>query len=143
MLEDNTPTVNSRTRKPTEQMRIRLETARRLQGLNRRTKAKRVQRRAQRAAELKQQLEAAAAAANTGGAATTHAFEIAPRVPKIKKNQLSRPAPPEARFRKRQRCKTWLPTHMFHAKRAKMTTSLDPLWRFAVPLSPKIGRAHV
>ncbi|RAH42684.1 ribonuclease P/MRP protein subunit POP1 [Aspergillus brunneoviolaceus CBS 621.78] len=134
MLEDNTPTVNSRTRKPTEQMRIRLETARRLQGLNQRTKAKRVQRRAQRAAELKQQLEAAAA--NTGGAAATHAFEIAPRVPKIKKNRLSRPAPPEARFRKRQRCKTWLPTHMFHAKRAKMTTSLDPLWRFAVPLSP-------
>ncbi|RAH76649.1 POPLD-domain-containing protein [Aspergillus japonicus CBS 114.51] len=133
MLEDNTPTVNSRTRKPTEQMRIRLETARRLQGLNRRTQAKRVQRRAQRAADLKHQLKEGDAAA---AGAQPHAFDIAPRVPKIKKNRLSRPAPPEARFRKRQRCKTWLPTHMFHAKRAKMTTSLDPLWRFAVPLSP-------
>ncbi|PYH45376.1 ribonuclease P/MRP protein subunit POP1 [Aspergillus saccharolyticus JOP 1030-1] len=126
MLEDNTPTVSSRTRKHTEQMRIRLETARRLQGLNRRTQVKRAKLRAQRAAEEKQQL----------AELNTHAFEIAPRVPKIKKNRLSRPAPPDARFRKRQRCKTWLPTHMFHAKRAKMTTSLNPLWRFAVPLSP-------
>ncbi|RAL11007.1 ribonuclease P/MRP protein subunit POP1 [Aspergillus homomorphus CBS 101889] len=128
MIEDNTPTVSSRTRKPTEQMRIRLETARRLQGLNARTKAKRALRRTLRARELRTQLE------NEGGG--SHAYEIAPRVPKIKKNRLSRPLPPEARYRKRQRCKTWLPTHMFHAKRAKMTTSLDPLWRFAVPLSP-------
>ncbi|PYH34065.1 ribonuclease P/MRP protein subunit POP1 [Aspergillus neoniger CBS 115656] len=126
MIEDNTPTVSSRTRKPTEQMRIRLETARRLQNLNAKTKAKRAAVKAQRDKEARKSLEESG----------SHAYEIAPRVPKIKKNKLSRPNPPEARFKKRQQCKTWLPTHMFHAKRAHMATSKDPLWRFAVPLSP-------
>ncbi|KAH8431605.1 ribonuclease P/MRP protein subunit POP1 [Aspergillus melleus] len=126
MAEDNTPTVTARRRKPTEQMRIRLETARRLQNLNTKTKAKRAAAKAERDQETRKSLEEAG----------SHAYSIAPRVPKIKKNKLSRPAPPESKFKKRQRCKTWLPTHMFHAKRAKMTTSKDPLWRFAVPLSP-------
>ncbi|RAK96721.1 ribonuclease P/MRP protein subunit POP1 [Aspergillus ibericus CBS 121593] len=126
MLEDNTPTVSSRTRKPTEQMRIRLETARRLQNLNAKSKAKRAALKAERDKETRVALEESG----------SHAFEIAPRVPKIKKNKLSRPNPPEAKFKKRQRCKTWLPTHMFHAKRAHMTTSKNPLWRFALPVSP-------
>ncbi|CAK41308.1 hypothetical protein CBS63078_9518 [Aspergillus niger] len=126
MIEDNTPTVSSRTRKPTEQMRIRLETARRLQNLNAKTKAKRTALKDQRDKEVRKTLEESG----------SHAYDIAPRVPKIKKNKLSRPNPPEARFKKRQQCKTWLPTHMFHAKRAHMATSKDPLWRFAVPLSP-------
>lgn len=126
MIEDNTPTVTARRRKPTQLMRIRLETARRLQGLNAKTKAKRAASKAKRDKETQEVLE------ETG----THAFEIAPRVPKIKKNKLSRPPPPEAKFQKRQRNKTWLPTHMFHAKRAHMTPSGDPLWRFALPLSP-------
>lgn len=68
--------------------------------------------------------------------AGSHAFEIAPRVPKIKKNKLSRPPAPESKYKKRQRTKTWLPTHIFHAKRAHMASSNEPLWRFAVPLSP-------
>lgn len=107
-------------------MRIRLETARRLQGLNKKTKEKRAAAKAKRNAETRQRLEESG----------SHAFEIAPRVPKIKKNHLSRPNPPEAKFRKRQRGKTWLPTHMYHAKRAHMTPSGKPLWRFAIPLSP-------
>ncbi|KAE8374788.1 ribonucleases P/MRP protein subunit POP1-domain-containing protein [Aspergillus bertholletiae] len=126
MLEDNTPTVTARRRKPTEAMRIRLETARRLQNLNSKTKAKRAYSKLKRDKENQKSLEEAG----------SHAFDIAPRVPKIKKNKLSRPPPPESKFKKRQRCKTWLPTHMFHAKRAHMTTSNDPLWRFAIPLSP-------
>ncbi|OOF93454.1 hypothetical protein ASPCADRAFT_209406 [Aspergillus carbonarius ITEM 5010] len=126
MLEDNTPTVSSRTRKPTEQMRIRLETARRLQNLNKKSKAKRAALKVKRDKDTREALEESG----------SHAFEIAPRVPKIKKNILSRPIPPESKFKKRQRCKTWLPTHMFHAKRAHMTTSKDPLWRFALPVSP-------
>ncbi|PLB49201.1 POPLD-domain-containing protein [Aspergillus steynii IBT 23096] len=126
MAEDNTPTVTARRRKPTELMRIRLETARRLQNLNSKSKAKRAAAKAKDAQETRTSLEEAG----------SHAFSIAPRVPKIKKYKLSRPAPPESKFKKRQRCKTWLPTHMFHAKRAHMTTSKDPLWRFAVPLSP-------
>ncbi|PWY83506.1 putative ribonuclease P complex subunit Pop1 [Aspergillus heteromorphus CBS 117.55] len=126
MLEDNTPTVTARTRKPTERMRIRLETARRLQNLNSKSKAKRAAAKAAQDKQSRQTLEASG----------SHAFEIAPRVPKIKKNRLSRPPPPDSKFRKRQRCKTWLPTHMFHAKRARMATSRDPVWRFALPITP-------
>ncbi|RHZ51105.1 hypothetical protein CDV55_101865 [Aspergillus turcosus] len=126
MIEDNTPTVTARRRRPTEILRIRLETARRLQNLNSKTKAKRAAAKAKRDKETQKALE------ETG----SHAYNIAPRVPKIKKNKLSRPPPPESKYKKRQRCKTWLPTHMFHAKRAHMATSKDPLWRFALPLSP-------
>ncbi|KAB8227832.1 ribonuclease P/MRP protein subunit POP1 [Aspergillus alliaceus] len=126
MAEDNTPTVTARRRKPTELMRIRLETARRLQNLNSKTKAKRAHSKAKRDKEDRMVLEESG----------SHSCDIAPRVPKIKKNKLSRPHTPESKFKKRQRCKTWLPTHMFHAKRAHMTTSRNPLWRFAIPLSP-------
>ncbi|KAE8147301.1 ribonucleases P/MRP protein subunit POP1-domain-containing protein [Aspergillus avenaceus] len=126
MVEDNTPTVTARRRKPTELMRIRLEAARRLQNLNSKTKARRAHSKAKRDKEDQRELE------ETG----SHSFNIAPRVPKIKKNKLSRPPPPESKYKKRQKCKTWLPTHMFHAKRAHMATSKDPLWRFAIPLSP-------
>lgn len=123
MVEDNTP---SRRRKPTQIMRIRLETARRLQTINAKSKARRAAARAKRNADKQTELK------DQG----SHPFDTAPRVPKIKKNKLSRPAPPDAKYRKRQRCKTWLPTHMFHAKRAHMATSKDPIWRFAIPLSP-------
>ena len=126
MAEDNTPTVTARRRKPTQSMRIRLETARRLQNLNAKTKAKRAVSRKTQEKEAKQLLEDAG----------SHACTIAPRVPKIKKNKLSRPPPPESRYKKRQRNKTWLPTHMFHVKRAHMASSKNPLWRFALPLSP-------
>ncbi|KAJ5825248.1 hypothetical protein N7474_002386 [Penicillium riverlandense] len=123
---DNTPTVTARRRKPTQLMRLRLESARRLQNLNARTKARRAAAKAKRTQSEQTALKEAG----------SHPFEIAPRVPKIKKNKLSRPPPAEAKYRKRQRCKTWLPTHMFHAKRAHMATSKDPVWRFALPLSP-------
>ncbi|KAL2830217.1 ribonucleases P/MRP protein subunit POP1-domain-containing protein [Aspergillus cavernicola] len=126
MVEDNTPTVTSRRRKPTEMMRIRLETARRLQNLNSKSKAKRAALKAKTKKEDEKELK------ESGG----HPFNIAPRIPKIKKYKLSRPPPAESKFKKRQRIKTWLPTHMFHAKRAHMATSKDPLWRFAVPLTP-------
>ncbi|OJJ43119.1 hypothetical protein ASPZODRAFT_19811 [Penicilliopsis zonata CBS 506.65] len=126
MIEDNTPTVTARRRKPSQRMRIRLETARRLQGLNAKTKLRRA---AFKAKQKKQQKKE-----DEGG---SHDYEIAPRIPKIKKNKLSRPNPPEStQFSKRQKNKTWLPTHMFHAKRAQMTPSGQPLWRFALPLSP-------
>ncbi|KAL3472329.1 ribonucleases P/MRP protein subunit POP1-domain-containing protein [Aspergillus californicus] len=126
MIEDNTPTVTARRRKPTEIMRIRLETARRLQNLNSKSKAKRA------ALKAKQKKDDDTALEEAG----SHPYSIAPRIPKIKKYKLSRPPPPESKYKKRQQAKTWLPTHMFHAKRAHMATSKDPLWRFAVPLSP-------
>jgi ribonuclease P/MRP protein subunit POP1 len=107
-------------------MRIRLDTARRLQALNTKTKARRAAAKNKRDQEEKITLEEQG----------SHAFDIAPRVPKIKKNKLSRPTPAEPKYRKRQKCKTWLPTHLYHAKRAHMATTKDPIWRFAVPLSP-------
>jgi len=126
MIEDNTPTVTARRRKPTQIMRIRLESARRLQNINAKSKARRA------AAKLKRDKENENELKQQG----SHTFNTAPRVPKVKKYKLSRPPPPDAKYRKRQRCKTWLPTHMFHAKRAHMATSKDPIWRFAIPLSP-------
>ncbi|KAJ5945983.1 hypothetical protein N7454_002822 [Penicillium verhagenii] len=126
MLEDKTPTVTARRRKPTQIMRIRLETARRLQNLNAKSKARRATKKGKAAQD-------AATALKEEG---SHPFNTAPRIPKIKKNKLSRPPVPEAKFRKRQRCKTWLPTHMFHAKRAHMATTKNPIWRFAIPVSP-------
>ncbi|KAJ5166142.1 uncharacterized protein N7482_004923 [Penicillium canariense] len=126
MVEDNTPKVTARRRKPTQMMRIRLESARRLQTLNARSKNRR------QAAKIKRQNENKATSKEEG----THTFNIAPRVPKIKKGKLSRPPPADSKYRKRQRCKTWLPTHMFHAKRAHMATTKDPIWRFAIPISP-------
>ncbi|KAJ5110181.1 hypothetical protein N7532_002826 [Penicillium argentinense] len=126
MVEDNTPTVTARRRRPTQLMRIRLESARRLQNLNARTKNKRLAAKIARDKVTKEELKEEG----------SHSFDIAPRIPKIKKNKLSRPPPADAKYRKRQKCKTWLPTHLFHAKRAHMATTKNPLWRFAVPLSP-------
>ncbi|OJD12385.1 hypothetical protein AJ78_07010 [Emergomyces pasteurianus Ep9510] len=138
MIEDNTPTVTARRRKPTKLLRLRLETARRLQNLNSRSKSKRAAKRAAASSQApapEQEMDV-----EGGGQGTkkslTHDVNIAPRVPKIKKNRLSHPEKPQSKFKKRQRCKTWLPTHMFHAKRAHMTSPKEPLWRFVVPLSP-------
>lgn len=47
-------------------------------------------------------------------------------------NELRKPPRPSSKFRKRQKEKTWLPSHIWHAKRAKMITR----WRFAVAETP-------
>ncbi|OJD21335.1 hypothetical protein ACJ73_07322, partial [Blastomyces percursus] len=138
MIEDNTPTVTARRRKPTKLLRLRLETARRLQNLNARSKARRIAKKAAvsaQASAIEMEVEGNADAGDTKPK-PTHDVNIAPRIPKIKKNRLSHPEKPQSKFKKRQRCKTWLPTHMFHAKRAHMTSPKEPLWRFVVPLSP-------
>jgi ribonuclease P/MRP protein subunit POP1 len=49
---------------------------------------------------------------------------------------LATPATPPSRFRRRQKDKTWLPTHVWHSKRARMTEPKHPLWKFAMPLQP-------
>ena len=61
---------------------------------------------------------------------------IVPRNPIYKKNTLAAPEKPGAKFRKRQLHKSWLPTHVWHAKRAHMTAPKEPFWRFAIPLAP-------
>lgn len=138
-LQDNTPTVVAGKRKPkTTRARIRLESAKRL-GILAEKKRKRKLR------------EAKARAKNGGGAgenevssaAFKQLIETRPARPKIRRNLLNEPPKPKAKFRKRQMEKTWLPTHLWHAKRARMTPPKEPLWRFAIPLTPneKVYRA--
>jgi ribonuclease P/MRP protein subunit POP1 len=124
MIEDNTPTVESRKRRPrTTRARIRAETAKTLGILAARKK--------------KKQLEKAASqeTSTPKGDAKPTVHTRAPR-PKIRRNMLNDPPKAESKFRKRQINKTWLPTHLWHAKRATMTEPSKPLWRFAVPLTP-------
>lgn len=120
MREDNTPTVTARRRKPTPHQRLRLEKAKKLKELGALTKKKR----------------AAAKAQKPGETDPEKMVAIAPRIPKLKKDTLANPAKPPAKFRKRQVHKQWLPTHLYHAKRAHMTPPKEPLWRFAIPLTP-------
>jgi len=119
-IENNTPLVVSRRRKPrTTKARLRAETAKRLAIL--------AQKKRRRKAKEKQKAKDAA-----GG--TTISTRLAR--PKIRRNTLNEPLPVKSKFRKRQINKTWLPTHVWHAKRARMTEPREPLWRFAIPLTP-------
>ncbi|KAF2873085.1 ribonucleases P/MRP protein subunit POP1-domain-containing protein [Massariosphaeria phaeospora] len=67
-----------------------------------------------------------------------------PAAPKPKSKRLvalATPDTPPSRFRRRQVHKTWLPTHIWHTKRARMTLPKEPLWRFAIPLAP-VAKAY-
>ncbi|KAI0425688.1 POPLD domain-containing protein [Xylaria sp. FL1042] len=116
MVEDNTPTVNSRTRKPkTSRARLRAETARRLGILAKR----------KRLLKIKKKLGPDSDAIATRAAR-----------PKIRRNEPNDLPVTAPRYRKRQLKKTWLPTHLWHAKRARMAPPSDPLWGFSIPLTP-------
>lgn len=119
MRDDKTPTVTSRRRKPTPHQRLRLDKAKELKKLGALTKKNR---------EVKKQ--------KPGETDPAKMVMLAPRLPKLRKDTLSKPAKPPAKFRKRQIHKAWLPTHLYHAKRAHMTPPKEPLWRFAIPLTP-------
>lgn len=138
-IQDETPTVESRRRKPkTTRGRIRVEMAKRLGVLAEKKRKRRLKEAKERAKE--------AGEADVDGrskekreqvsAAMKQLIETRPARPKIRRNLLNDPPKPKARFRKRQINKTWLPTHMWHVKRARMTPPKEPLWRFAVPLTP-------
>ena len=120
MKDDNTPTVTARRRKPTPHQRLRLEKAKELKELGKLTKKKRVEAKKQKPGETDPET----------------LVSVAPHIPKLKKGTLSTPAKPPPRFRKRQIHKSWLPTHIYHAKRALMTPPKEPLWRFSIPLTP-------
>lgn len=108
MREDNTPTVDPSKRKPgNSRSRICADTAKRLGILAERKKAQK----------------------NAAG------IETRPPRPKIRRDKLNDPPMPKSKFRKRQINKTWLPTHMWHAKRATMTEPKNPIWRFAMPMT--------
>ncbi|PKS09185.1 hypothetical protein jhhlp_003799 [Lomentospora prolificans] len=131
--EDNTPIVVSRRRKPrTSRARIRLETAKRL-GILAEKKRKRKEREArEKAKENSDAMEVD----TTDQGPTKTAITTRPARPKLRRNALNDPLPVKSKFKKRQITKTWLPTHVWHAKRARMTEPKNPLWRFAVPLTP-------
>ncbi|KAI0848197.1 ribonucleases P/MRP protein subunit POP1-domain-containing protein [Daldinia vernicosa] len=115
MVEDNTPTVSSKTRKPnTTRARLRAEISRKLDLLSRRKKLRKLK----------------------SSGADDETISIRAARPKIKRNALNEPLIAARKFRKRQLSKTWLPTHLWHAKRARMTPPTQPLWRFALPLTP-------
>ena len=135
MIEDNTPTVTARRRKPTKQMRLRLETVKKLRALGAKKKAAKEKAEAEKVTVVNP-------SATSKPSTTQQAEEsskrtsITARKPKVKKIALAKPPIPKAKFRKRQIHKSWLPTHLFHAKRAHMTPPSAPLWRFAIPLTP-------
>lgn len=132
-VDDNTPNVETRRRKPkTARGRIRVEMAKRLGILaqkKRRRKLREDKEEAQNGTEDAGKVEKVSPVMK-------QLIETRPARPKIRRNLLNDPPKPKAKFRKRQIDKTWLPTHLWHAKRAKMTPPKEPLWRFAIPLTP-------
>ena len=121
MKEDNTPTVTKRTRTPSRKLRLRLDTARILKRLNTNRKTVR-----QKKKESK---------ANAQQSDPANHF-LTTRMPRLKKNILVEPPKATVKYKRRQVNKTWLPTHLWHTKRAHMTRPTEPLWRMAIPLSP-------
>ena len=124
MVIDNTPTVTSKSRKLSSRARLRLDTASRLKKLHAR----------KRAVELKKARERVNSL--LGSKSKEKSSSIKERKPVAKEATLKQPPHPTTRYRKRQMNKTWLPTHLFHTKRAHMTPPKEPLWRFALPLTP-------
>lgn len=128
MREDNTPTVTKKTRKKTSHMRLRLDIMTRLKKLE---KGKGYGGDGKKGSKAKD-------ATAVKPVNSTHVTKVVTREARVKKNTLQKPPKPKARFRKRQIHKTWLPTHLFHAKRAHMTSPKEPLWRMAIALSPTV-----
>lgn len=108
MKEDNTPTVNARRRKPTAKQHLRSAIARD----------------GKKAAKAETSLIAQGDLKASNEAPPRNAANAASGATLVRK------------FRKRQLNKSWLPTHLYHAKRAHMTPTSKPLWGFAIPLTP-------
>ncbi|RKF80656.1 Ribonucleases P/MRP protein subunit pop1 [Golovinomyces cichoracearum] len=113
MRDGNTPTVTANKRKPrSSRGHLRAETSKKLALLASKKRASK----------------------NVDGK-SSGILTRAPR-PKLRDNELNQPPKPKSKFRKRQIHKNWLPTHIWHAKRSKMTEPKHPLWKFAVPITP-------
>ncbi|MCJ1391750.1 hypothetical protein MMC18_004615 [Xylographa bjoerkii] len=120
MKDDNTPTITARSRNLTSQKRLRVREAKKLQGI---------------AAKAREKREAARVQKTLGGEGDKQDLPSA-IPPRVTKGSLAKPPMAVSKFRKRQIHKAWLPTHLYHTKRAHMTPPKKPLWRFAVPLTP-------
>jgi len=126
MLADNTPdhvAGKKGFRSTVARNRLRAATAKKLEVLARQKRANK-------------QKEAAkkTGAGDLKGRAETEGIVCRRPRPKIRQNALNDAPITAPKFKKRQRDKVWLPTHQWHAKRAKMT--VPPLWGFAIPLTP-------
>ena len=117
MKDDNTPTVTPRSRNLAAVQRLRVEKLKKLQGIGARARAKKE---------------------SQNRKVNTTLNPTADNIPKPKKNRLVHPPAATSKFRKRQKDKSWLPTHLYHAKRAHMTAPAQPLWRFAVAITPTV-----
>ncbi|EXJ62361.1 hypothetical protein A1O7_02795 [Cladophialophora yegresii CBS 114405] len=113
--------LTKRTRTPSRKLRIRLDNARSLKRLNHKRKTVRQKKK-----------EAKANARHPD----PDKHVLLSRLPRLKKNTLSEFPKATTKYKKRQVNKTWLPTHLWHTKRAHMTRPTEPLWRMAIPLSP-------
>ncbi|OJD35510.1 ribonuclease p complex subunit pop1 [Diplodia corticola] len=132
MVEDNTPTVTARRRKPSGHMRLRLDNAKKFQRFVSKVRAKKGKKNKERS-----ETAGDAGEGDVMEVSVTQAEgAIKTRKARVKSSKPKNPPVPPAKFRKRQLNKQWLPTHMFHTKRAHMTPALEPLWRFAIPLAP-------
>jgi ribonuclease P/MRP protein subunit POP1 len=134
MKDDNTPTVSKRAKTPTRKMRLRLETAKGLQRANQRAKIARRKKKEKEESEQSAKPKTKTKDKDKGKDPEKQ-VSIA-RIPKIKKNTLANPPTATSKYKRRQVNKTWLPTHLWHAKRAHMTRPTQPLWRMAIPLRP-------
>ncbi len=130
LVEDNTPT---RKKKITRHMRLRMETVKKLRALG----AKRKRERDEEAVKVVEKIGISDGDIEMKASKNTESAAVKSRKPKIKATPtLAKPPVPKPRFRKRQKYKSWLPTHLYHAKRAHMTSPSGPLWKFAIPLTP-------
>ncbi|VVT44375.1 uncharacterized protein SAPINGB_P000395 [Magnusiomyces paraingens] len=86
--------------------------------------------------KAKQTEQAAASAAESTTTPTPTPVLAAPTLKFNKQatNELAAPPPGKTKYAHRQRTKTWLPTHVWHAKRAHLTS----LWSFAIPTHPSL-----
>jgi ribonuclease P/MRP protein subunit POP1 len=123
MREDNTPTVQSRTREKSSKTRLRT------QGGQEKIKALRKHTPDKNGKDGTEDYQ-------SGGATDLEKDGAQQRQRSSRDAQLASPQVTVPKFRKRQIHKAWLPTHIWHTKRAHMTDHQRPLWRFAIPLSP-------
>ncbi|KAF4549907.1 Ribonucleases P/MRP protein subunit POP1-like protein [Elsinoe fawcettii] len=110
--EDNTPTGSARKKKVSREARLRGETIKRLRALGAKRKARQ---------------EGKKDEGKEGGKT---------REVRSRKGVLKVQGQVKGRFKKRQLGKTWLPTHLWLAKRAHMSPPMEPVWRFAMPMTP-------
>ena len=109
MKEDNTPTVEKRKREKSRKQHLRAQNAKANPVLAQRIEKQKQKDERKMLADLKN---------------------------KKKDNELAYPKVTAFKHKRRQINKSWLPTHVWHAKRARMTPPMEPLWRFAIPLTP-------